>query len=115
MPEERHIATLYAGELVGEMSFVDRHPPSATVTAGVKSSVLAIHKTALTEKIENDRGFGARFYKGVSVLLAGRLRSAYAIDHRVPDWESRVEMSILEMRFEEIERHLGLRRSAQGT
>lgn len=115
MPDERHIATLYAGELVGEMSFVDRHPPSATVTAGVKSSVLAIHKTALTEKIENDKGFGMRFYKGVSVLLAGRLRAAYAIDHRAPDSAIRVEMSILEIRFEEIERRLGLPRSAQGT
>jgi len=113
-PEARHIATLYAGELAGEMSFVDMHPPSATVTAGVKSTVLAIHKAALTEKINEDRGFGLRFYKGVSVLLAGRLRAAYAVDPRVPDAESRIEMSVLEKRFEEIERRLGLRRSARG-
>jgi len=113
-PEARHIATLYAGELAGEMSFVDMHPPSATVTAGVKSTVLAIHKPALTEKINEDRGFGLRFYKGVSVLLAGRLRAAYAVDPRVPDAESRIEMSVLEKRFEEIERRLGLRRSARG-
>ena len=75
---ERHIATLYAGELMGEMSFVDSHPPSATVTAGMNCSVLAITKAALTEKIENDTGFGARFYRGVSVLLAGRLRAKNA-------------------------------------
>lgn len=111
LPDERHIATLYAGELVGEMSFVDMHPPSATVTAGMNSSVLAILKTALTQKIENDGSFGARFYKGVSVLLAGRLRAAYAIDHRGHgDSKSKVEMSVLEMRFVEIQGRLGLRR-----
>jgi CRP/FNR family cyclic AMP-dependent transcriptional regulator len=114
-PNEIHIATLYAGELAGEMSFVDMHPPSATVTAGMRSSVLAVSKAALGEKIQNDRGFGARFYKGVSVLLAGRLRAAYAIDLRHhEDHESQVEMGILEKRFEEIQRHLGLRRLSKG-
>src|ERR1019366_8190253 len=110
-PEERHIATLYAGELAGEMSFVDMHPPSATVTAGMKSSVLAVSKSALNDKIQMDSGFGARFYKGVSVLLAGRLRAAYNVGrpaHR--EHEEKVELGILEIRFEEIERRLGLRR-----
>jgi CRP/FNR family transcriptional regulator, cyclic AMP receptor protein len=110
MPDERRIATLYAGELVGEMSFVDLRPPSATVTAAMNSSVLAVSKAALTGKIENDKGFGARFYKGVAVLLVGRLRAAYAIDRPLQDDpESKVELGILETRFEEIQRHLGLR------
>jgi len=114
-PHDTHIATLYAGELAGEMSFVDMHPPSATVTAGMTSSVLAVSKAALGEKIESDRGFGTRFYRGVSVLLAGRLRAAYSIDlHKHGDHESQVEMGILEKRFEEIERRLGLRRLSKG-
>jgi CRP/FNR family cyclic AMP-dependent transcriptional regulator len=112
-PDEHHIATLYAGELAGEMSFVDLHPPSATVTAGMNSSVLAVSKAALTEKIENDKGFGARFFKGVSVLLVGRLRAAYAVDVHVRGGNAtRVEMGVLAMRFEEIERRLGLRRGS---
>ena len=115
-PTDRHIATLYAGELVGEMSFVDLHPPSATVTAGVNSSVLAITKTALTGKIENDNGFGTRFFKGISILLAGRLRAAYAVDPRErAEDERKIEMGQLTMRFEEVQRHLGLRRFATGT
>lgn len=116
LPDERHIARLYAGELVGEMSFVDSHPPSATVTAGMDSSVLAITKAALTEKIENDIGFGARFFKGISVLLAGRLRAAYAVDLPIgAEAERKVEMDSLTLRFEEVQRRLGLRRLAQGS
>ena len=116
MPDERHIATLYAGELVGEMSFVDLHPPSATVTAGMDSSVLAIAKAAVTEKIENDIGFGARFFKGISVLLAGRLRAAYAVDLRGrQEAERKLEMDLLTKRFEEVQKRLGLRRLAQGS
>jgi CRP-like cAMP-binding protein len=114
-PDDTHVATLYAGELAGEMSFVDMHPPSATVTAGMISSVLEVSKAALAEKIQADRGFGTRFYRGVSVLLAGRLRAAYAIDRRPHgDRESQVEMGMLERRFEEIERRLGLRRLSKG-
>lgn len=113
-PDPHHIATLYAGELAGEMSFVDLHPPSATVTAGLRSRVLAIAKSALLEKIKNDAGFGTRFYRGVSVLLAGRLRAAYAIDVRpVPAAESQIEMSTLQRRYDEIERRLGTRRQAK--
>jgi CRP-like cAMP-binding protein len=110
-PEEHHIATLYTGELAGEMSFVDKHAPSATVTAGIKSSVLAVSKSALTDKIHSDSGFGTRFYKGVSVLLAGRLRAAYDVDRRaqgVP--EENVELGKLAARFKEIEHRLGLQR-----
>ena len=33
----KQIATLYAGEVVGEISFVDSRPPLATVTASVDS------------------------------------------------------------------------------
>jgi CRP-like cAMP-binding protein len=114
LPDERHIATLYAGELVGEMSFVDLHPPSATVTAGMDSSVLAITKAALTEQIENDIGFGARFFKGISVLLAGRLRAAYAVDRRMgAEAERKAEMDLLTLRFQEVQRRLGLRRIAK--
>jgi len=116
LPAERHIATLYAGELVGEMSFVDMHPPSATVTAGMNSSVLAITKAVLTKKIESDHGFGTRFFRGISVLLAGRLRAAYAVDPRVDaEAERKVEIGLLTMRFEEVQRRLGLRRLANGT
>jgi CRP-like cAMP-binding protein len=109
-PDPLSIATLYSGELAGEMSFVDMHPPSATVTAKTRSRVLAILKSSLVEKIRIDPGFGARFYKGVSALLAGRLRAAYSVDVRpLSEADAKSEMAVLEKRYDEIQNRLGLR------
>jgi len=114
LPAPRHIATLYAGELAGEMSFVDLQPPSATVSAATQSRVLAIVKSALLDKIRNDAGFGTRFYKGVAVLLADRLRSAYSLStHSPAGVDPQVEMTKLEERYADIQRRLGLRRRAK--
>jgi CRP/FNR family transcriptional regulator, cyclic AMP receptor protein len=56
------IAKLFAGEIVGEISFVDSRPPSATVTATNDSQVLEIDKAALRSKLQKDFGFASRFY-----------------------------------------------------
>jgi CRP-like cAMP-binding protein len=114
-PEEHSVAKLQAGELMGEMSFVDSQPPSATVTAAMNSSVLAINKTDLTWKIENDIGFAVRFYRGISRLLSIRLRAAYAdeLDLRA-DAGDKDEMGTLATRFEEIRHRLESRRHAKG-
>jgi CRP-like cAMP-binding protein len=68
------IATLLAGEIVGEISFVDSRPPSATVTAGKTSCVLEISRTDVKAKIAADEGFASRFYRSIAVFLADRLR-----------------------------------------
>jgi CRP/FNR family cyclic AMP-dependent transcriptional regulator len=74
--KQKEMAKLFSGELVGEMSFVDSRPPSATVTASMDSSVLSIPRDVLAEKLEDDVGFAARFYKGIAVFLSDRLRVA---------------------------------------
>ena len=113
-PTERTVARLYAGELVGEMSFVDQNPPSATVTAGMDSRVLAIAKPGLTGKIEQDLRFGSRFYRGVSQLLSGRLRAAFAVELDLgQDVDRTGEMGRLARRFDEIRRRLEAKRLAQ--
>jgi CRP/FNR family cyclic AMP-dependent transcriptional regulator len=68
------IARLGAGEIVGEMSFVDSAPPSATVTAVGEGLALFLDKQALSRKLETDVGFGCRFYRALAVFLADRLR-----------------------------------------
>jgi CRP/FNR family cyclic AMP-dependent transcriptional regulator len=68
------IALLYAGEIVGEMSFVDSRPPSASVVATEDSHVLVIPRSVLSSKLRADNAFSARFYKAVATLLADRLR-----------------------------------------
>ena len=72
------IAKLLAGEIVGEISFVDSRPPSADVKATVDSQVLAVPKDALRAKLKTDLGFASRFYLSLATFLADRLRLADA-------------------------------------
>jgi len=68
------IAKLLSGEIVGELSFVDSRPPSASVEATVDSQVLAIDKSMLRAKLQKDLGFASRFYLSLATFLADRLR-----------------------------------------
>lgn len=72
------IAKLLAGEIVGEVSFVDSRPPSASVKATVDSQVLSIPKAVLRAKLQKDQGFASRFYLSIATFLADRLREANA-------------------------------------
>lgn len=74
--EDKEIAALSSGEVVGEMSFIDSRPPSATVKAIQTSRVLAISNWQLAEKLRLDVGFACRFYRSVAVFLSSRLRGA---------------------------------------
>src|SRR5581483_6661975 len=69
------IARLGAGEIIGEISFVDAHPPASTVTALVPVVVFALDRDRLRGKLERDGWFAARFYRSVSVFLAALLRN----------------------------------------
>ncbi len=62
------------GEMVGEMSFVDARPPSATVAAVAAATVLAIPRTQMQARLDQDRDFAARFYLAVAMFLSDRLR-----------------------------------------
>jgi len=68
------LATLLAGEIVGEISFVDARPPLATVTAAQESRVLAVRKGDLNAKMQEDPWFASRFYRAIATFLADRLR-----------------------------------------
>ena len=70
----QEVARLGAGEMVGEMSFIDARPPSATVTAVENSLLLAIPRRQLAAKLEQDVGFAARFYRALATFLSDRLR-----------------------------------------
>src|ERR1700693_6257905 len=68
------IAGLLAGEIVGEMSFVDSRPPSASVVTTRESHLLVLSRAVLNNKLNTDDAFAGRFYKAVATLLAERLR-----------------------------------------
>jgi CRP/FNR family transcriptional regulator, cyclic AMP receptor protein len=70
------VARLASGEIIGEMSFVDKAPPSATVRAAEPATVLALDKRMMESRLASDVGFSSRFYKALAIYLADRLRDA---------------------------------------
>jgi CRP-like cAMP-binding protein len=72
-PQGTHIANLHPGEIVGEISFVDTRPPSASVVAVRDSQILALSREALQRKLARDHGFAERFYRSIAKFLADRL------------------------------------------
>lgn len=71
----KEITRLGAGEIIGEISFVDSRPPSATVTATEEAKVLMVDRAQLHARLEQDARFAARFYRAVAVFLAARVRN----------------------------------------
>jgi CRP/FNR family cyclic AMP-dependent transcriptional regulator len=69
------IARLGVGEILGEMSFLDSAPPSATVTAVGDGLALFLDKKTLAHRLESDIAFASRFYRALAVFLADRLRT----------------------------------------
>ncbi len=70
----KEIARLFSGELIGEISFVDSRPPSASVVSSGKCNVLAIPRVELQDKLDRDFKFASHFYRAIAVFLAERLR-----------------------------------------
>ncbi len=99
------LAQLGKGEVIGEMSMIDRAPPSATVKAAEDSIVLSIDKLQLAHKLEVDCQFASRFYRALAIALASRMRRtirsfAMAADNPVDfaveqDLEVQVDESVL--------------------
>lgn len=73
---DQQIATRGSGEILGEMSFVDDSPPTATVRTVEDSVLFVLPKSDLAHKLETDRDFAARFYKGIAISLSYRLRES---------------------------------------
>ncbi len=73
---QREIARLGSGEVLGELSFLDSRPPTATVVAVDQASVLCIPRSRLQDQLRRDSAFAARFYRALGVFLASRLRQS---------------------------------------
>ena len=74
--DENLIAQRGAGEILGEMSFIDDSPPTATVKTLEPSILFTLPKTTLADHLEENRDFAARFYRGIAVSLSYRLRES---------------------------------------
>jgi CRP-like cAMP-binding protein len=113
----REVARLMSGEVMGEMSFVDNAPPSATVCAVERSFVLAVPCRRLNAKLAEDQGFAGRFYRALSMFLADRLRNTVASfgnagnatasdDRNEMDSEALDNVAVAGARFDWIQRRL---------
>ena len=90
------LARVGGGEIVGEMSFIDANPPSATVTAVEDGLVLALSRNLLQQRLEQDTAFGSRFYYALAVFLSDRLRATEARLSRGQDYAPHDEDTIEE-------------------
>lgn len=73
---DRVVGRMGPGEVVGELSFIDARPTSASVEALEPSRCLVIPRHALARRLETDPPFAARFYRALALFLADRLRTA---------------------------------------
>jgi CRP/FNR family transcriptional regulator, cyclic AMP receptor protein len=73
-PDGRALDTLNAGDIMGEVSFVDKRKTVARVTAQTPVVVAVLDEDVLNEKLHEDTAFAARFYMAVASVLAFRLR-----------------------------------------
>jgi len=71
---DKQLAVLGSGELVGEISFLENRPATATVTAVESALLLAVPRAALEEKIRSDAAFASRFYRSLALISSSRLR-----------------------------------------
>lgn len=72
--EGRRLDVLSSGDILGEVSFVDRRKTTAQVTADTDVVLAQLDEVVLGNKLVGDPMFAARFYRGIASVLAFRLR-----------------------------------------
>lgn len=86
--DDRLLAEIGPGDVIGEVSFLDADPASATVRAIQSGRIFLVEKSRLAAKAKEDLFFAARFYRALGQFLARRLRATDAIatlDPSVPE------------------------------
>ncbi len=63
------------GEVIGEMSLMDRKGASANLVADGPAEILSVPKDKLFAKLESDDSFAARFYECLFLDVTRKLRS----------------------------------------
>ncbi|KQM32206.1 cyclic nucleotide-binding domain-containing protein [Chryseobacterium sp. Leaf201] len=92
-----NIATLNAGEIVGEMSFVESRSPSVSVVAAKHSSVFVIPKDLITRRMNENPSFRANFYYAIALFLSNRLRNTTdQLGYGKPEEEDLIDTNILD-------------------
>ncbi len=72
--QDRSVATLGPGELLGEMAFLEDQPASATVAAKENSLLLKVGFDAIRAHAESHPEFASRLFRAFATTAARRLR-----------------------------------------
>lgn len=78
LPDGTGIAKLGIGDVVGEMSFVEKRAPEADVIASETCRLLAVPRAAIDAELKANPAFAGRFYKALATFLSDRLRTMTA-------------------------------------
>jgi CRP-like cAMP-binding protein len=107
---EKPLNVLGPGEIIGEISFLDKRRASASVTAVEPARLLELPRARLVQKLRQDRGFTARFYRALAVIMSRRLRHATsalgkrmndAVIETAPAWPAWMRLAPAVERFKE--------------
>ena len=71
---DSEICRLGPGEIIGEISFLENIPPSASVITIESSLLLEIPSPALEERLRSASSFSTQFYRALAILNARRVR-----------------------------------------
>ncbi|NEP18806.1 MAG: cyclic nucleotide-binding domain-containing protein [Leptolyngbya sp. SIO4C1] len=75
--DDQEIAQLFRGELVGEGWLFDLEPAVSIVSASDATLVLAVSKSALVQKLQQDVSFAAHFYRALVLIMSERIRRLF--------------------------------------
>ncbi len=90
------VAIMERGDVMGEMSFLDGFPTSASVIANTEVEIFFIKGEMLEALLVGDPTFGGRFYRSLAINLSSRLRATNKNVEMVPRsrtlrWKDRSE------------------------
>jgi len=82
----KSIAMLGPGEIIGEMSFIENEPASASVIAIEDIRVLLLPLNKVQQKLSSNAEFSSRFYQALAKFVSHRLRhSVRQFEHLIED------------------------------
>jgi len=91
------IARIGAGEVLGEMSFLEARPPSVSVTASEPCEIFVISKALIEERMLMDIQFKSNFYYALALFLSNRLRkTTNQLGFGVPEEADLIDTNVLE-------------------
>ncbi|NET02185.1 MAG: cyclic nucleotide-binding domain-containing protein [Sphaerospermopsis sp. SIO1G1] len=76
---DQEISIIQPIEILGEISFLDQLPTSATVKAVENTLILSLSNQQLLSKLNHDLDFASRFYHSLCILLSERLRTVNSL------------------------------------